>query len=238
MAPGMFSKLIPAAQGGRSFYEELRGRDDAYEADDRGRLLDEENLNHNFTDYDLENAAGLAVDDSHPMLDGRGHTTRGGRGHSRNGSRGAGRGSAWPVHDEEDNDVPASLLVEHHDEPAGLHGQQRRVRGGGHRGNAIPGPSRARAQWETAQAHQRLHNDEGSSAFRRNRDAPGTFLAGVISGSDKKKAEWRWANVSNLDHFVKDVYDYYLGCGIWCIVLERILHLLFVPPLVLRSSNR
>jgi autophagy-related protein 9 len=195
-------------------------------------LLDEENLNHNFHEYDLENAEGLGVDDSHHTLGERGNPTRGGQGHSRNGPRRAG-GSAWPIHDEDgDNDVPASLLVEHHDEPAGIHGQQRRTRGGGHRPHAIPGSSKARAQWETAQAHQRLHNDDVPGLGQRIKDAPGTFLTGVISGSAKKKAEWRWANVSNLDNFVKDVYDYYLGCGIWCIILERILHLLFVfsPP--------
>lgn len=37
---------------------------------------------------------------------------------------------------------------------------------------------------------------------------------------------FRWANVSNLDVFIRDVYDYYLGAGIWCILLERLLHLL------------
>lgn len=41
-----------------------------------------------------------------------------------------------------------------------------------------------------------------------------------------KKAEWRWANVSNLDNFIRDVYDYYHGYGIWAILLERFLHLL------------
>jgi len=227
MAPGVFSRLIPTTHG-RSFYEELRGRDDAYEVDDRAGLLDEENLDRSFHEYDLENAEGLAVDDSHHTLGGRGNAAHGGRGHSRNGPRRAG-GSAWPLHDDDgDNDVPASLLVEHQDEPAGIHGHQGRTRGGGHRSNAIPGSSKSRAQWETAQAHQRLHNDDVLGASKRIRDAPGTFLTGVISGSAKKKAEWRWANVSNLDNFVKDVYDYYLGCGIWCIILERILHLLFV----------
>jgi autophagy-related protein 9 len=46
-----------------------------------------------------------------------------------------------------------------------------------------------------------------------------------VSGNAKKKAEWRWANVSNLDIFIKDVYDYYVGNGMWCILVERALHL-------------
>ncbi|KAK0648816.1 autophagy protein Apg9-domain-containing protein [Cercophora newfieldiana] len=222
MAPGVFSRLVPNAQAGRPFYEDLRGRDETYKVEDHTHLLDEENLNQNFHETDLENAVGLAVDDSHPAIGDRGHGIRGGRGHSRNGSgRAGGGGSAWPVHHEDvyndnENEVPASLLVEHH-----------RAHGGGHQ-NAVPGPSRARAQWETAQAHQRLHNDDELGVARRIRDGPGTFLTGVITGSDRKKAEWRWANVSNLDNFVKDVYDYYVGFGIWCIILERALHLLNV----------
>lgn len=216
----MFSRLVPTARG-RSFYEELRDQDDAYQ--DHAGLLDEENLNHNFQDYDLENAEGLGVDDSHAAL---GRRTAGSGGQTGGRTRRTG-GLAWPMHDEDgDNDVPASLLVEHNEDTVGTPGQQRRKHGG-HR-TAVPGPSRARAQWETTQEQQRLHHDDPFAPSGRHKDAPSSFVTGVISGSAKKKAEWRWANVSNLDNFIKDVYDYYLGCGIWCVLLERVLHLLFV----------
>lgn len=36
---------------------------------------------------------------------------------------------------------------------------------------------------------------------------------------------WRWINVANLDAFMKEVYEYYLGSGFWCIICERVLHL-------------
>ncbi|OAX81033.1 hypothetical protein ACJ72_04627 [Emergomyces africanus] len=37
---------------------------------------------------------------------------------------------------------------------------------------------------------------------------------------------WRWANVENLDNFLADVYDYFLGNGIKSILLSRVLNLL------------
>ena len=51
--------------------------------------------------------------------------------------------------------------------------------------------------------------------------------AGVI-GDPKEKALWRWANVQNLDYFLLDVYDYFVGNGIWSILLNRVLSLLLV----------
>ncbi|KAJ5454589.1 Autophagy-related protein 9 [Penicillium daleae] len=48
-----------------------------------------------------------------------------------------------------------------------------------------------------------------------------------LSNTDpKKKAMWRWANVENLDNFLKDVYTYFLGNGFWSILLSRSLNLL------------
>lgn len=49
--------------------------------------------------------------------------------------------------------------------------------------------------------------------------------------SVKERALWKWANVENLDMFLQDVYNYYLGNGYYCIILEKILNigtLLFV----------
>lgn len=221
MASNVFSRLVPTTQG-RSFYEELRRRDD--DAEGRAGLLDEENLNRHFQDYDLEHAEDLEVDDSRATLGGvtdphsRGRSSRACRDHRH-------RSASVAHEDDGDNDVPASLLVEHHEgNTVGTTQQPRRIVGGSQRG-AVPGPSQARAQWEAAQAHQRLHNDDVFGASRRGGGLPDSLFTGMVSGSAKKKAEWRWANVSNLDNFIKDVYDYYLGCGMWCILVERVLHL-------------
>ncbi|KAK0610478.1 autophagy protein Apg9-domain-containing protein [Bombardia bombarda] len=236
MTANMFSRLIPTTQG-RSFYEDLRGRDDD-DLEDRAGLLDEENLNHNFHDYDLENAEGLGVDDSRITMDRIQSSPRGGeQGESAAGRPRGAAHPAWNAHDDDDNDVPRSLLVEHDNgETINITGEARRKQGGRHlhAGFAIPGSSKSRAQWETTQNQQRLHSDDMFGLPRHdnnnnnNRNAPNAFLGNMISGNAKKKAEWRWANVSNLDNFIKDVYDYYQGAGIWCIMMERGLHLVNV----------
>lgn len=46
----------------------------------------------------------------------------------------------------------------------------------------------------------------------------------VISAKDR--ANWRWANVNNLDVFLSEVYAYFLGNGIYSILLDRALSLL------------
>lgn len=215
MSSNPFSKLVPTSQG-RSFYEDLQRRGENVE--DRAGLLDEENLNHDFHDYDLEHAEGLGVEDSRTTLGGvPGPTTK-----SRSHKDG---GPAWgPQEDDGDNDVPASLLVERHDgDTAGSHHHSRKKRG--RKSSAIPGPSNAHAQWETTQAQQRLHEDSVFGQPQRHFALPNSLFTGMVSGNTKKKAEWRWANVSNLDNFIRDVYDYYLGNGFWCILVERGLHL-------------
>ncbi|KAK3384755.1 autophagy protein Apg9-domain-containing protein [Podospora didyma] len=225
MASNVFSKLT----GGRSFYEDLRRQNDTHDPEDRAGLLDEENLNHNFHDFDLDNAQGLSVDDSRTTLGGAAN-------HPPARGRSAGRhhrdvGMGWTSHDDDgDNDVPASLLVERHDgDISGVPEQlPSRKQGGGHYTAAIPGSIRARPQWEATQARHRLHNDESFGSSRHHGAAPNAFVHSGVAGSAKMKAEWRWANVSNLDNFIKDVYDYYQGAGIWCILMERALHLLNV----------
>lgn len=220
MASNVLSRLVPTKTG-RSFYEELRTREEDVEG-----LLDEQNLNHNFQDYDLVHAEGLGVEESRTTLGGVTSPAFQGRRLSRGRAQRDYTRAAWPSHEDDgDNDVPASLLVEHHGGDAqGMPGRSLRSKGGS-RAAAIPGSSRAHAQWETAQAHQKLHNDDVFGASRRGVALPNSLFTGVVSGNAKKRAEWRWANVSNLDNFIKDVYDYYLGCGMWCIVVERILHL-------------
>ena len=235
MTSNAFSRLMPTARG-RSFYEELRDQEDTLDVEDRAGLLDEENLNHHFHDHDLENAEGLGVDESRITMDPRANPNlnpnqgRRGRGHPAHRSS-RDTAAAWNTHDDDgDNDVPASLLVERHD--GGLTNAMSppspAKQPTNHRTASMPGPSRSRAQWETTQMQQQLHNDDPLADSRQSDDAPNAFLAGVILGNAKKKAEWRWANVSNLDNFIKDVYDYYQGCGVWCIFIERALHLINV----------
>lgn len=228
MAPNLFSRLVPAAEN-RSFYEQLRD-DDHEDVEHRaGLALDEENLTHQFHEDDLDNAQGLAIDDSRissgsaaPRAAPRARLPPAGA--PKKGRR-PDAASKWLAAEEEgDNEVPASLLVEPHEAPASA--------GASRPGDtprpppyAVPGPSdrKARAQWEAAQAQQQLHRDHALEPML----LPG-FPArrGGFAGGPKERAMFRWANVSNVDKFIKDVYEYYQGAGLWCILLERLLHLL------------
>ena len=216
MASNPFPKPASTRQG-RSFYEGLHGQ-----AGDTEGLLDEENLNHDFHDYDLENAEGLGVEDSRTTAGGVSSPTPRSRGQPNSRPR-KDRRSAWiSQEDEGDNDVPPSLLVECNEVDLAA-GQSRKKRG--NQSAAVPGPPSTRAQWETAQTQQLLHGDAVFRPSRHDNRLPNSVFAGVVSGNAKKKAEWRWANVSNLDNFIKEVYDYYIGHGVWCILQERALHL-------------
>ena len=223
----MFSRLLPSGPG-RSFYDDLRSTDRDGDLEDRAGLLDEENLNHQFHEYDLDHAEELGDDDSRLSLERA--ARRLGIKDQANRRPHMDNAPGWFTHDVEDdgnNDVPASLLVEPHDVGPATRAPQRMKQPDYSRPNAVPGPStrKARSQWDTAQAQQRLHHDDGS-VHPLASQGPHTLMTGPIAGNAKKKAEWRWATVSNLDQFIKDVYDYYYGCGIWCILLERFLHLL------------
>ncbi|CAK7209006.1 autophagy protein atg9 [Sporothrix curviconia] len=129
----------------------------------------------------------------------------------------------------------------------------RRSRGAG---GAIPGPStrKSRAQWEAIQKQQHFHSDDAGSTAggmrggyggplapvsRRAGSATGTQPGHALlsyffsSGGNQKstaynRAMWRWVNVTNLDNFIRDVYDYYRDSGIRCILLARLLHLVNV----------
>jgi autophagy-related protein 9 len=229
MSANMFSKLLPSAAG-RSFYEELRNRNNNDDIEDRAGLLDEENLKHQFHDYDLENLEGLGVDDSRlfhsPVATKSGRPEQASNrlhkdSHNPHHHR-------WFTHEEEaDNDVPASLLVEPHEIEAPSSVGPKRKKADHGRQTGVPAPSmrKARSQWETTQAQQRLHRDDSFTPSHVPLRPGGAFMAGVGSGN-AKKAEWRWANVSNLDSFMHGVYAYYQGCGFWCIILERVLHLM------------
>lgn len=129
--------------------------------------------------------------------------------------------------EEGDDDVPASLLVEgadvHEDsKPPPPPPQHHRSRSGASARWKSPDASRRR--WEAARAQQPLHPPTPPPGPPRPRGDGG--IPGLASASPRDKAMWRWTNVENLDNFLKDVYIYFIGNGIWSIMLHRILNLL------------
>jgi autophagy-related protein 9 len=236
MTSNLLSRLLPSNPTGRSIYDDLRAHDEASESDleeHAGLAIDEENLR--FHDDDLGNAEALEdsriTAGSTTFLVGQHQTHPQGAG---NGSRGKPhvRRSKWIaqsprlLEEDGDDDVPASLLIEGDDIVGPNSPAQPRIRQGAtkRREPAIPGPSNreTRAHWEAAQAQQRLHQDDdnppaGPQPIRQN--------IGPFSGGPREKAMWRWINITNLDNFMREVYDYYTGSGLRCIILDRALTL-------------
>ncbi|SCU81353.1 LAME_0B06656g1_1 [Lachancea meyersii CBS 8951] len=54
--------------------------------------------------------------------------------------------------------------------------------------------------------------------------------------SPRERALWKWANVENLDIFLQEVYEYYLGNGFYCICIEKILNISTLLFVVLIST--
>lgn len=231
MSPKVHGLGASVLRSGRSFYEDLRGSSNRIsELDDQGDLqVDEDNWNRHFHEQDLEHIGGLANEDSRITLNSAASLggTHPGNAPSRN-TREAGAAAHAPRwtslgQEEDGNDVPQSLLVERQQTQNNTRGRRhypasrQATSGQNSSGNR-------RAQWDQVQNQQKLHpstaaNHEELHAIDR-----------VITGSAREKALWRWINVTNLDVFMKDVYEYYLGSGFWCIVCERALHLMYATP--------
>ena len=195
-------------------------------------LMDEENLDEGFHDYEANQTRTDTVDD---RLGSRDPISKAGKG-SRDPGGGMRRGTnrtKW-IHrsprileaDDVDDEVPQSLLTEGDQDGVATHQHHEGRRTQSPNSAPVPGPATTstRAKWQATQQQQQLHQDPyvsrapATRPFRKNQ--------ALMLIDPKEKAMWRWANVENLDNFLRDVYDYFLGNGIWCILLSRILNLL------------
>lgn len=222
MTSNIFGRLATPSRGTRSFYEQLRSRDgdDSHEDIEQqaGLNIDDENLRQHFDELDADNLGNshLTVASALPGVEQKDI-------HDRPRSP----ASRWKAHDEEiDNDVPASLLVEHNSHETQVTNQKasttRRTQP-----RSLPAPTSPstgrRAQWEAVRAHQPLHGTNRNGAVDIQ---PRSVLSSKAPGGAKEKALWRWVNTSNIDSFMRDVYDYFEGGGLWCILTSNALWLL------------
>ncbi|QSS63393.1 autophagy protein Apg9 [Histoplasma capsulatum] len=136
-------------------------------------------------------------------------------------------------YDRDDDDVPASLLVEGDDDDVGpqdlapppphaspsrnIHDNDELLLG--------PSTRETRNHWDRVKTHQPIHPIP-PRIVPVPTQAGGQRRGGLAFVDPKEKAMWRWANVENLDNFLADVYDYFLGNGIKSILLSRVLNLL------------
>jgi len=130
--------------------------------------------------------------------------------------------------DDRDEDVPLSLLVEGNDD------EELKAR-------LPPPPQSMPSRSITPSPHppprMTRHRHDGSphrktsDTISEHQHPLGRWFLGqqhpsLANIDPKKKAMWRWANVEDLDNFLKDVYIYFLGNGFWSILLSRALNLL------------
>ena len=231
MTSKILSRILPSGNG-ESIYETLRQNEDSSDHSDieeqAGMALDEENLRKGFNDYELDqvltNADLSSTPSSKILASNRPNEqrTRGARQFSAQTRFAQGKAAL----EELDDDVPQSLLFEG-DRPQVMAPRQQQ------RQSTIPATlstlalPETRAKWQAAQ-EQHLHLESDMLQSPQSRHPPHRVQVGRVA-HPREKAMWRWANVENLDNFLKDVYDYFLGNGIWCILLSRVLNLLLVP---------
>ncbi|KAL9108353.1 MAG: hypothetical protein Q9227_006813 [Pyrenula ochraceoflavens] len=247
MASGFLSRLLPVRSGSPSVYETIRQQEDDEESSDyEGRIalaIDEQNLGENFHDLDLE-AARFDLSESHatarsnlqPPLEAKNDQSQQIRQSkpSRRGGRSRGRKASRLLDVEEaDDEVPASLLVEGGGgglnlgdvDLAGLPPRPEEEENPAIPAIRSPRATSTRQQWKATRARQRLHSDSETPSEIPSMK-PLRSLPGLAMAHPKEKAMWRWANVENLDNFIQEVYVYYLGNGVWSILLNRCLNLL------------
>lgn len=226
MASNILSRFLPPAAGEPSIYETLARRDEESDQSDMdegaGMALDEENLGTRFHDYELNDAlADAASSQVAQSMTGESITRNEGRQARVPRSRSGAPRSGLNL-DELDDEVPQSLLIEDgHGAPTLSTARQTRDLP-----PPVPGPASrgTQARWHAAQEQQRLYRDaQPPEALPRTYHRRGHQMNMM---DPKEKALWMWANVENLDNFLQDVYDYFVGNGIWSIFLSRVLNLL------------
>ena len=225
MAAKLISRFLPPSTGEPSIYETLRQHDE---------------LDHS----DIERTAGLAIDEDGEQREPfRDYPAEGGRediegqGYNLNDREVKGKMSARHERlsqtktrrrkgveiEELDDEVPLSLLIEGDQDGTSAAAEPRRLASPP---AAVPASLGVRAKWQATQEQQRLYQDTMSSQ-PPPRPQP-SIRARAASADPKEKALWLWANVENLDNFLAEVYDYFIGNGIWSITLHRMLDLMSV----------
>lgn len=229
MASNFFSRLLPS--GSPSIYEAIRGEDDddsnSVDIEARaGIALDEENLGHRNLQLDPELVDAM---ENELGVHGSPPSTRSKSSSSQERPQTFRRVSPRAHEADEANDeVPASLLVEVDQLPKSSSKQQPSVRQAPNAG-ALPVAERAtgatRTKWKATQQQQRLYQDPSILPAYAGRPQRKKQQNNLLA-NPREKALWRWANVQNLDNFIHEVYQYYLGKGIYSILLRSALNLL------------
>ena len=218
----LLSRFLPTAEGDVSVYGAPQ-RDTVRMADAesrRGRDMDGQFHDH---DADPESLLFEATDQV-PALRERDSSSPDMRPARRSPGPMPSRSRWWETQGkrrtDDDEDVPESLLLE----PGAREGSRRPIS----RPSAEGTGARAEAQWRAAREQQEFHASRVSNytmpgSSRAHPDQP---IVQPVKSSPQSNAMWLYTNVSNLDAFLLEIYQYYVDHGVWSILLSRSVSLL------------
>ncbi|GAO13916.1 hypothetical protein UVI_02003690 [Ustilaginoidea virens] len=155
--------------------------------------------------FDDARAEGSVMDSSQTPATASVHGLR--RGQPRAKLLGALQG--WDPEEDVENDVPASLLMEPHENPGPLPSFQAAQAPPIPQARERDKPPKAHRFTLTAATHDGPHRERIRNLSTLSR--PRSLASDLKLNGRRERALWRWANVSNLDSFTRDVYDYYEG---------------------------
>lgn len=229
MASNLLSRLLPSASDDLLEQDASNNQNHrtSSSTDERPDMdIDEENFGARFEAQDLNDLLAEASS-SHMTTESRAVSPEARR-PAPPGINTAARAPAWrqptparAVPLDDDDDVPQSLLLEGGlDPPPNPHQRSDGLP------PPVPGPStrHTRAQWETTRQQQRLHGEDARGTPVRDWGAIGR--GGQFTADPKEKASWLWVNQTDLDTYMREVYEYYVGSGIYSMVLRRALSLM------------
>jgi autophagy-related protein 9 len=225
MAPKIFGRLTASTQGGRSFYEQLRGYDDEADFDAEAGPPGEDSPSRVFGGITAQMLAAGRRNNADGVLSPGANSVHDDARRPSADNRDPPLG--WSQHDDEgDEDVPASLLVESNKARANPELARTEAQlESQHYHSPDPSSGHSRAQqWRPPAEEGRLEVPRPS--VRSTATPYRASLNGGASFDRKNTALWKWVNITNLDSFMRDVYDYYEGGGMWCIMCSNALWLL------------
>lgn len=202
MSSRVLSRLLPVAEGDVSVYESLR-RETVHQAD----LESQRGMSavHIFHDEDEDPGALLYDNEATGDLTSAASTPE------RQGNKAM----------DDDDDVPASLMLEPRTKSIHTRAQSHKPQSSS-RGKTA-------AQLRTAQERYGLHTAPRAGS-RSTQPTPRHGHAPLHTAAPKAdpqaEAMWMYTNANNLDAFLHEVYQYYVGHGVYSIQLARILTML------------
>ncbi|KIW11330.1 hypothetical protein PV08_10630 [Exophiala spinifera] len=238
MASNFISRFAGSNHASASIYETLREHDEDADASDveerAGLVAGPHNVRDGFHDIGTSNAA-IGQSRVGPRLN---EGLSNSRGHSRGSSKGKSRAtikSRYPrPHklldvEEVDDDVPASLLIDHN---AGTHDSDSisLPPPPSQFSDGLPLPEDINLDRSSQHPHSRTHG--GNNQRYGNAPIHPIWGGGLANADPREKAMFRWVNVTDLDNFLLDVYNYYLCHGFWSMLLMRFFNLITVAFVV------